>query len=52
MSDILWQCRRARADVSLVQSICDGVHTYASLHKVCSEYIGQYVSLPVLFNHL
>ena len=52
MSDILLQCRRMRADVDLVQSICHGDHTYKSLLKACSEYIGQYASLPNLFAYL
>jgi len=52
MSDILLQCRRMRADVDLVQSICHGDHTYKSLLKSCSEYIGQYARLPNLFAYL
>jgi hypothetical protein len=52
MSDIVLQCRRARADVQLVQSIVNGSHTYKSFLKSCSEYIGQYVQLPRLFEEL
>lgn len=52
MSDILLQCRRMRADVDLVQSICHGEHTYKSLLKACGEYIGQYAVLPNLFAYL
>lgn len=52
MSDVVLQCRRTRADVDLVQSICHGEHTYKSLVKVCGEYIGQYAVLPELFSYL
>jgi hypothetical protein len=52
MSDVVLQCRRTRADVDLVQSICHGEHTYKSLVKACGEYIGQYAVLPQLFSYL
>ena len=52
MSDIILQCRRTRADILLVQSICNGEHTYKSLVKACGEYIGQYAVLPQLFSYL
>ncbi len=52
MSDVVLQCRRTRADILLVQSICNGEHTYKSLLKTCGEYIGQYAVLPELFSYL
>lgn len=52
MSDIVLQCRRARADIILIQSICNGQHTYKSLVKSLWEYIGQYALLPRFFHDL
>ena len=46
------QSRRARADITLVQSICHGDHTYKSLLQACGQYIGQYATLPQLFSYL
>ncbi len=52
MSDVLLQCRRTRADIVLIQSICNGEHTYKSLVKSVWEYIGQYAMLPRFFHDL
>lgn len=46
MSDVLLQLRRVRADVAIVSQIYEGQHTYQTLMKLCTDYVGTFACLP------
>ncbi len=46
MSDVMFELRRARADIALVGEITSWQHDAQSLLKRCSIYIGSFAQLP------
>lgn len=46
MSDVLFELRRVRADVHIVEEITEWKHTYQTLLQWCRDYVGTFAQLP------